>query len=173
LDVSGNISTNSNYKIDDKIVLSANGLGEDVIKSYLTQVGQLVDLTVETSISANQINTTNVRVTNATEINNMYIHFLEVSDESYVINKNYNIIFLNNTQFVYLPENAKNGAVIHLNNCSDNTIMVRTSPTIFIFHYILTPPEGLNEILLTKNTLLKFVYTNVSSNGFSKWNIIC
>jgi hypothetical protein len=41
-----------------------------------------------------------------------------------------------------------------------------------IYHYVLTPPEGLNTLILYPNMLLTFIFTINTVSGNFKWNII-
>ena len=41
-----------------------------------------------------------------------------------------------------------------------------------IYHYVLTPIEGLNTLILYPNMLLTFIFTINTVSGNFKWNII-
>jgi len=97
--------------------------------------------------------------------------FINVTDINYaILNNDTNFTFTENTQSVNLPTNLLNGAIIHLNNMTNNNISIIS--LVKIFHYILTPPEGLNTFILTSNMLLTFMFTINTVSGYSKWNII-
>lgn len=170
LTVDGVIRSNIGFNLNGDNIIINDTIGETIKYSSLKTVGKLLNLNVESDINADEVNTKKINIEETINVKNVCINFVETSDEYYTIADNYNIKFVNNTKIVYLPENLKDGSIVHLNNCSDNNISISSKDKIF--HYILTPPEGLNNLILNQNAMFKFIYTNSQINQRSKWNIV-
>ena len=170
LTVHGLIRSNIGFNLNGDNIIINDTLGETIKYSSLKTVGILSNLNVDNDINAYEVTTKKLNIEEDLSVKNICINFIETSDEYYTISDNYNIKFMNNTKIVYLPQNLKDGSVIHLNNCSDNNISISSNDKIF--HYILTPPEGLNNLILNQTAMFKFIYTNSQTSQRSKWNIV-
>jgi hypothetical protein len=97
--------------------------------------------------------------------------FININDINYaILNIDNNFTFTENTQTVILPTNLLNGSTIYLNNMTDHNISIESLAKIY--HYVLTPIEGLNTLILYPNMLLTFIFTINTVSGKFKWNII-
>jgi hypothetical protein len=115
----------------------------------------------------------NVSVYGKLNVYNYLDHFIAVNAVEYTFCKDSSVTFTENTEIVNLPGTllVDDGRTVHVNNMTQNTIVIKSFYKIY--HYFLTPPEGLNEIEISPNMLYKFVFNRNPVSTQGKWSIMC
>ena len=131
------------------------------------------DTTLTGNIIQSDTTFNNIIVYGKLNVYNYYDHFVAVNDVEYSFCQENNVTFTENTEIINLPGTMSidDGRTIHINNMTQNTININSFYKIY--HWILTPPEGLNAVEITPNMMYKFVFTRNPVTTEGKWSIMC
>jgi hypothetical protein len=122
--------------------------------------------------NASNISLNNVSVYGKLNVYNYFDHFIKVNAVEYLFCNENNVTFTENTEIVHLPGTLiiDDGRTIIINNMTQNTIIINS--VYKIYHWMMTPPEGLNDIEITPNMMYKFVFTRNPVTTEGKWSIV-
>ena len=157
----GKFSTQHTHNyVDDRML----PIIQKLIDINPTLVGNIIH--VDTSFN-------NISVYGKLNVYNYLDHFISVNDVEYSICHDNSVTFVENTEVVNLPGTMliDDGRTIHVNNMTQNTIIINS--VYKIYHWLLTPPEGLNAIEIAPNMMYKFVFNRNSVTTEGKWSIMC
>lgn len=95
--------------------------------------------------------------------------------------KNYNVTFCGGVAEIFLPEIVESGRIIQISNMTDHPITLYSSTTPEdprpedprMYHWIMTPSEGLYEFDIYQNMFIRLIYTENTLTNVGKWSIIC
>ena len=115
----------------------------------------------------------NVSVYGKLNVYNYFDHFIKVNDVEYSFCNENNVTFTEKTEIVHLPGTLiiEDGRTINVNNMTQNTININS--VYKIYHYFLTPPEGLNSVEISPNMMYRFVFNRNPVTTEGKWSILC
>lgn len=123
-------------------------------------------------LNTSNISFNNVSVYGKLNVYNYFDHFIKVNDVEYSFCNENNVTFTENTEIVNLPGTLfiDDGRTIIVNNMTQNTIIINS--VYKLYHWMITPPEGLNAIEITPNMMYKFVFTRNPVTTEGKWSIM-
>lgn len=123
-------------------------------------------------LNTSNISFNNVSVYGKLNVYNYFDHFIKVNDVEYSFCNENNVTFTENTEIVNLPGTLfiDDGRTIIVNNMTQNTIIINS--VYKLYHWMITPPEGLNTIEITPNMMYKFVFTRNPVTTEGKWSIM-
>jgi len=114
----------------------------------------------------------NISVYGKLNVYNYFDHFVLVNDLEYSFCHDNCVTFTENTEIVNLPGTLfiEDGRTIIVNNMTQNTIIINS--VYKLYHWMITPPEGLYSIEITPNMMYKFVFTRNPVTTEGKWSIM-
>lgn len=114
----------------------------------------------------------NMTVYGKLNVYNYLGHFVAVNAVEYTFCKDSSVTFTENTEIVHLPNITpmEDGRTIHVNNMTRNVISINS--VYKMYHWVLTPPEGLNVIDIFPNMLYGFIFNKNLVTNEGKWSII-
>ena len=123
--------------------------------------------------NASHVSLNNVSIYGKLNVYNYFDHYIKVNDVEYSFCNENNVTFTEKTEIVHLPGTLiiEDGRTINVNNMTQNTININS--VYKIYHYFLTPPEGLNMIEISPNMMYRFVFNRNQVTTEGKWRIMC
>jgi hypothetical protein len=125
----------------------------------------------------------NVTIHGKFVVNNYQEHFVTYNElQPYTFSNKNNVIFCGDVAQIYLPEIVESGRVIQISNMTDNLIIMYSSTKppdevlpedARMYHWIMTPSEGLVQFDVYPNMFLRVIYTKNPLTNIGKWSIMC
>lgn len=119
----------------------------------------------------------NINVYGKLEVNNFHENF--VTYGSNIINPLYTFSDKNNVTFcgvvtqIFLPNIVEHGRTLQISNMTSNKILLKSSEETRMYHWIMTPADGLSEFDVYPNMFLRLIYTENTLTNIGKWSIVC
>jgi len=124
----------------------------------------------------------NVTIHEKLVVNNFQEQFVTYEEiQPYTFSNKNNVIFCKNVLKIFLPEIVESGRVIQISNMTNNVIKLNSSTTPEdprpedprMYHWIMTPSEGLFQFDIYPNMFLRVIYTKNTFTNIGKWSIMC
>lgn len=117
----------------------------------------------------------NVTVHGKLDVFNYHEHFVtyeEMQPYSFSDTIN-NVTFCGEVLEIFLPENVEAGKTIQISNMTDHIIQLNSPEDVRMYHWIMTPSEGLSQFDVYPNMFLRVIYTKNPLTNIGKWSIMC
>jgi hypothetical protein len=116
----------------------------------------------------------NVSVYGKLEVHNYNDHFVTYEKiEPYIFSDKNNVTFCGNVLEIFLPTIVEAGKTIQISNMTDHVIKLNSPEDVRMYHWIMTPSEGLSQFDVYQNMLIKLIYTKNTLTDVGKWSIMC
>jgi hypothetical protein len=124
----------------------------------------------------------NVSVYGKLEVHNYNDHFVTYEKiEPYIFSDKNNVIFCGDVAEIFLPEIVEISKTFQISNMTDHVIKLNSSTTPEnprpedprMYHWIMTPSEGLSQFDVYPNMFIRIIYTKNTLTNVGKWSIMC
>ena len=117
----------------------------------------------------------NVNVHGKLVVNNYQEHFVTYKElEPYIFSDVIsNVTFCGDVLEIFLPTVVEAGKTIQISNMTDHVIKLNSPEDTRMYHWIMTPSEGLDQFDVYQNMLIKLIYTKNPLTNVGKWSIMC
>jgi hypothetical protein len=124
----------------------------------------------------------NVSVYGKLVANNYQEQFVTYEEiQPYTFSNKNNVIFCGDVAEIFLPEIVEISKTFQISNMTDHIIKLNSSTTPEdprpedprMYHWIMTPSEGLSQFDIYPNMFLRVIYTKNTLTNVGKWSIMC
>ena len=117
----------------------------------------------------------NVTVHGKLDVFNYHEHFVTYEKiEPYIFSETINnVTFCGDVLEIFLPTVVEAGKTIQISNMTDHVIKLNSPENTRMYHWIMTPSEGLDQFDVYQNMLIKLIYTKNTLTNIGKWSIMC
>lgn len=116
----------------------------------------------------------NVNVHGKLVVNNYQEQFITYENiEPYTFSNKNNVIFCGDILEIFLPEIVESGRTFQISNMTDHIIKLNSPEDTRMYHWIMTPSEGLSQFDVYPNMFLRVIYTKNTLTNVGKWSIMC
>jgi hypothetical protein len=117
----------------------------------------------------------NVTVYGNLDVFNYHEHFVTYEKiEPYTFSDTINnVTFCGNVLEIFLPTILEAGKTIQISNMTENIIKLNSPEDVRMYHWIMTPSEGLDQFDVYPNMFIKLIYTKNTLTNVGKWSIMC
>jgi hypothetical protein len=116
----------------------------------------------------------NVSVYGKLEVHNYNDHFVTYEEiQPYTFSNKNNVIFCGDVVEIFLPEIVEISKTFQISNMTDHVIKLNSPEDVRMYHWIMTPSEGLSQFDVYPNMFIRIIYTKNPLTNVGKWSIMC
>jgi hypothetical protein len=116
----------------------------------------------------------NVSVYGKLEVHNYNDHFVTYEEiQPYTFSNKNNVIFCGDVVEIFLPEIVEISKTFQISNMTDHVIKLNSPEDVRMYHWIMTPSEGLSQFDVYPNMFIRIIYTKNTLTNVGKWSIMC